>query len=220
MDLKQARLLMGWTQSELAQKMGLSQPVINTWENGKVAIPSNRKQPLEELFGVPITTDKENNLMEIKNKAAFEAGRRRALEAIENKLAQARGEETNSTSQTITNQRFQAPVQRTARERIGFGSIEEGRQREVRAFTNALSASKVKCTTRLPGGTPDFASARDHFDIPSPADQRRAFENSRAASAELTRIHQENQAAARRRLGFGNKKSALVERLSQLLDEE
>ena len=46
------------------------------------------------------------------------------------------------------------------------------------------------------------------------------MENSRKQRAEFHRTVVENQAACRRRLGLGRGKSALVERLTQLLDED
>ena len=217
MDLRQARIFMGWSQIELSKRLGITQPLINMWEHGKVSIPTKRQQQLEELFGVPVTFEKENQNM---NSQAFENGRRRALQQIEEKLAAARGDDSSLVKQSFTNQRLAAPA-RSSRERLGFGNVEAERGREQQALENAVRAGRIQNRTNLPSGGQPVARASDSFPgmIPTPADIRTAMERNSQARAELHRVTIENRQAAQRRLGLGNRRSALAERLAKLLED-
>lgn len=219
MDLRQARMFMGWSQIELSKRLGITQPLINMWEHGKVSIPTKRQQQLEELFGVPITFEKENDSM---NSQAFENGRRRALQQIEEKLAAAREDDSSPVKQSFTNHLRAAPA-RSSRERLGFGNTEDEHRREQQALENAVKTGRIQNRTTLPSGGQSVPRASDAFPgmIPTPQDIRRAMERNRDARAELHRVTIENQAAAKRRLGLGDsRRDRLTEKLAALLDEE
>jgi transcriptional regulator with XRE-family HTH domain len=225
MNLKQARLFMGWTQVELSERLRTSQPLINFWENGKVPIPSERQHQLEALFGIPITINAEND-MKIQNKEAYENGKRKALAEIQARLDAKFGNSESSSSQTITNARFtgSAPPQRSSRARLGFGTSESESAAAHQAFENSLRAGKIRVQTKnkMPSGG-QVTHAADCFPglIPTPTDIRDALNRNREARAELHRVTIENRAQARRRLGLGNQKSALMEKLAAaLLDED
>ena len=54
MNLKEKRVLANITQTELAERMGVSQTAIALWENGR-AMPSSDKLPmLAKIFGCTI----------------------------------------------------------------------------------------------------------------------------------------------------------------------
>lgn len=134
----------------------------------------------------------------MSSKEAFENGRAKALREIERRF-ETKLSGTITSGQPFNNQRTRSP-----QERLGFGNKGSEVHREQQAFQNATVAAK----------------ASDSFFIPTPADMRRMRERSREASAELHRVSIENRKAAMRRLGFGNKKSALAEQLESLLNED
>ena len=47
-----ARLRLGMTQDELARAVGVTQPRISIWENGKADIPNARRVQIAELLGL------------------------------------------------------------------------------------------------------------------------------------------------------------------------
>lgn len=118
--------------------------------------------------------------MNKKQSQAFENGRAKALREIDERIAAKLG----GTSQQIQNA---AP--RTAHERLGFGCREDEVVREKTAFANAAKA----------------ASAKRDFFPPGPAEVRAMMARTKEARAELHRTAIENKAAARKRLGLGNK---------------
>ncbi len=70
MNLKQIRKSRGYTQQEVAEKIGISQNNYSYWENGKVKIDSKSLQKLAELFNVSvdylITSNDDNSLISEK----------------------------------------------------------------------------------------------------------------------------------------------------------
>ena len=51
MRLRDARRSSGLTQYELAEKLGVSQPLVCDWESGKDPIPDGQKQKLVKILG-------------------------------------------------------------------------------------------------------------------------------------------------------------------------
>lgn len=58
--MKLARMRWGLTQAELAKKIGVTQPRISAWENGKADIPKARREQIAREFVLdPDTLDQE-----------------------------------------------------------------------------------------------------------------------------------------------------------------
>ena len=47
-----ARLRIGLTQQDLADKIGVTQPRISAWENGTVDIPEARRKEIADILGL------------------------------------------------------------------------------------------------------------------------------------------------------------------------
>ena len=54
MDLKTARQLKNMTQEAMAKELGVSQVALSAWETGRNAVPKQRQQQIEGIFGWPI----------------------------------------------------------------------------------------------------------------------------------------------------------------------
>lgn len=54
MNLKQIRKSRGYTQQEVAERVGISQNNYSYWENGKVKIDSESLKKLAEIFNVSV----------------------------------------------------------------------------------------------------------------------------------------------------------------------
>jgi len=221
MHLRVALAVMNMSRGELAERLGVTPPLISMWENGKIPIPENRQQQLNEIFGVPITIEKESN--EMKHSQAFQNGRRQALQWIENKIEERLNRE-NGTGEQISNQRFTAQA-KTSRERLGFASADEGHKAEQQAFENTLSAVKKIQNHRAPrqvGNPQGSPTALDCFPgfIPGPERVKQMLANSKQQRAEFHQVAVDNQAAARRRLGLSRPKKDLADKLAALLDED
>lgn len=148
----------------------------------------------------------------------FQNGRLKALAEIEAKLEAKYNQEVKGSEHFTNSNRHAAPPQRSSRVRLGFGNTEHEHRREQQALENAVKAGRIQNRTTLPSGGQSVARASDGLFIPTPADIRAAMNRNRDARAELHRVTIENQAAAKRRLGLGNSKSALIERLANLLE--
>ena len=55
--LRWSRVKRGWTQQELAEKMGVTRNTILAWENEKTAIPEENVKKVRELFGSEIDAE-------------------------------------------------------------------------------------------------------------------------------------------------------------------
>lgn len=51
-NIQKARTLKGWTQTELASKVGVNVKVISEWESGKVNVDQKFVQKLEKAFNL------------------------------------------------------------------------------------------------------------------------------------------------------------------------
>lgn len=54
-SLRQARLARGWTQVELAQRLGVSQTYVSLWESGRRPVPEHLAAPLVSQLDLPAT---------------------------------------------------------------------------------------------------------------------------------------------------------------------
>ena len=52
--IKEERIKRGWTQSRLASKIGVSQPMINDLELGKKGAGDDTKKAIAKIFNLPI----------------------------------------------------------------------------------------------------------------------------------------------------------------------
>lgn len=54
--IRQARQRQGWTQTELARRMGVAEGQVNKWENGRVMPNPRNLERLGRTLGVPAET--------------------------------------------------------------------------------------------------------------------------------------------------------------------
>lgn len=81
MRLREARKAARLTQYQLAEKLGVSQPLVCDWENGKESVPDAQKVKLVKVLGRPIDWRTGAPLTVNEQRAMF-----RAIELVANRV--------------------------------------------------------------------------------------------------------------------------------------
>ncbi len=133
--MRRGRIKNAWSQSELAEKLGVAQGTISNWENGRGAPDRNQKTRLRELLG----------LQQTENKGASEGSFNERTEQAE-EVEQAGPSAFGSWLNRVRNERdlsvaelaSKAGVSVPAIYNIESGRIENPRARTVRRLEQAL----------------------------------------------------------------------------------
>ncbi len=87
MRLREARKAARLTQSQLAERLGVSQPLICEWESGREAVPDGQKGKIMKILGrsvdwrteAPLTVNEQRQMFQALELVANRVGHQKAL---------------------------------------------------------------------------------------------------------------------------------------------